>query len=1167
MLTKMPGKETSSKCFRLSRLAGIMIATQHCPDTYISQCSFVRPQRKIMHLQEMGSAWVDIDCYKLEGNPKCSPELVKSFVETAFAMGIPRPSYAINSGRGVYLKWIFEKPVGASSLVTWNILQETLVAVFKSFGADNLAKDAARVLRAIGTTNSKVSETHRVSVVGEVGEKIAFNDLCLAVSTARFTGQIPACRQDKDLAWGFNNDEDNDEVHEQGNSTGAGGRTVKEGKSARLKSAGQKSAGLKSGTQNAPRQLAEPAAAVRAKKKLKDQIDIEAATSRTDLEGLVAYSAVIQPRSLPSFSAVDLSWKRFIDLRDLMIMRQGAISGERDLYLFWMLVHLSLVGAVNTLNFEEQMKSLAGLIDPEWREPFSDGSMSTLFGKVRAHLRLSRAGKIGPDHPTPIYTAKNEHLIELFEITGEEMRHLCTLIDAAEKLRRSDILHPGREERRNRREDNRFLAAKMLYQGSNISQVMKETGMSSAQVVRVHDDVAAMSEVATIIVPARATTAPDAEVMVATGAPSDSVSSSVSSSLATPSQEVSSSVQQGLPQEDLPIRLTPKCRRPPFKLKGMLFDKLVRALGNNQASRAICEELGFSESVVYRAKRMLLDKGILLTKGQLLSPEELLQIQEQAEQHAAERKALANLVIDAKREANMLMAEARQAQLKLQSSVTMQSFLDSALRNRKMAPEQIDLLAAKHGVAYSDKPAQQAATDRARALISATQLAVKAAEKVSAEATAELSVLIRSMPAPSSLRYAPGHGPKPSKRGGSTPARADQVSTPPGRQLFKPLVSQLVHSGQFTVAATLMSVGLAVCAAAPPPADGPVQVQQVQQVNQTHPSAEPLPQPAPSLRPECEPVSVQIMTLLDETESAKPSGRSALDKQLANLAKAKAVRDRLAAEAAARKAEAVSVPKTSPVEILARAEKLPGSVPTSAQTSPAAPSSAFPAARGMDPQAEVRQTEMRRRSAERLAAFQRSEESHSAADRSENPVELPWEDLNLPAGSSFTAEQWAAAADDGLGGKNIVFEMRSSHEGALVVLPRKPRKPMTAKPEVRANDDDEQFVDPIMAMMYEGCLVLGPKAQCSHPSHISGTMTVRDEVLGPWKYRILRPLAHKEDRFYMFGANGWIKFQVEKSVQAHVAEGTAVVIRKSGLDAADEADAQCEVARGEAPRG
>ena len=120
-------------------------------NAYVSQNTFYKPQRRIENIKELRAVYIDIDCY----NSKYTKEAVQYFLENdLYGHKIPRPNYLIDSGRGLYYI-ILIKPVPSMAMPLWYAVQRYLFNVLKPFGADPNALDPTRVLRIVGTMNSK----------------------------------------------------------------------------------------------------------------------------------------------------------------------------------------------------------------------------------------------------------------------------------------------------------------------------------------------------------------------------------------------------------------------------------------------------------------------------------------------------------------------------------------------------------------------------------------------------------------------------------------------------------------------------------------------------------------------------------------------------------------------------------------------------------------------------------------------------------------------------------------------------------------------------------------------------------------------------------------------------------------------------------------------------
>ena len=126
-------------------------------DVYISQNTFNNRSRRLTHLKELKALYIDIDCYKVN----LSKEAVKYFLENDLYGQIPVPNMLIDSGRGLYYI-IFLENTKVEDLPKWQLVERYLYEKLKKLGADNKALDATRVLRVVGSTNSKNNELVKV---------------------------------------------------------------------------------------------------------------------------------------------------------------------------------------------------------------------------------------------------------------------------------------------------------------------------------------------------------------------------------------------------------------------------------------------------------------------------------------------------------------------------------------------------------------------------------------------------------------------------------------------------------------------------------------------------------------------------------------------------------------------------------------------------------------------------------------------------------------------------------------------------------------------------------------------------------------------------------------------------------------------------------------------
>ena len=100
--------------------------------------------RRFDLLKNLRACFVDID-------KQCTRDELNEAIKGA---NLPNPSAVIFSGRGWHLYWLIES-TPAKALPVWQEMQDRLINAFAEAGADRAARDCARVLRLVGSTNSK----------------------------------------------------------------------------------------------------------------------------------------------------------------------------------------------------------------------------------------------------------------------------------------------------------------------------------------------------------------------------------------------------------------------------------------------------------------------------------------------------------------------------------------------------------------------------------------------------------------------------------------------------------------------------------------------------------------------------------------------------------------------------------------------------------------------------------------------------------------------------------------------------------------------------------------------------------------------------------------------------------------------------------------------------
>jgi len=148
--------------YKLSELpTALRFSASMNDDIWITQNEFFRPNRRLVNLGRITLCFADLDYYKLSQFWH-SPQAVAVGVLTHCAnTGIPKPNLIIDSGRGLQIKWLIDT-LPAAALPRWNTVQRAIGVAFKRFGSDARAQDASRVLRLVGTYNTRSRSRVRV---------------------------------------------------------------------------------------------------------------------------------------------------------------------------------------------------------------------------------------------------------------------------------------------------------------------------------------------------------------------------------------------------------------------------------------------------------------------------------------------------------------------------------------------------------------------------------------------------------------------------------------------------------------------------------------------------------------------------------------------------------------------------------------------------------------------------------------------------------------------------------------------------------------------------------------------------------------------------------------------------------------------------------------------
>ena len=155
--------------YRFNGLMESVFEQDNQDNVYISMNTFYINQRSVDCLKRLNALYVDIDCYKM-GLDKAT--VLDELQNDYFDSAIPCPTFVVDSGRGLYLIWKLRNE-DRNALPRWTKVQEYFTGMLKEFGADPACKDSARILRIPFSRNTKSETTVEI---------IEFHDVTYTIS-------------------------------------------------------------------------------------------------------------------------------------------------------------------------------------------------------------------------------------------------------------------------------------------------------------------------------------------------------------------------------------------------------------------------------------------------------------------------------------------------------------------------------------------------------------------------------------------------------------------------------------------------------------------------------------------------------------------------------------------------------------------------------------------------------------------------------------------------------------------------------------------------------------------------------------------------------------------------------------------------------------------------
>jgi len=136
-------------------------------DFYCSVNDLVCPGRHSgRYVKCLNAFWVDLDYYKVPHLKGLNPTQIMGLMR--MDLNFPTPSFVVDSGNGIYLIWLIETLyAGEGYKKDWDKVEREIIKFFKEFGADTSASDTARVLRMVGSVNSRTGRTVKLHEINK----------------------------------------------------------------------------------------------------------------------------------------------------------------------------------------------------------------------------------------------------------------------------------------------------------------------------------------------------------------------------------------------------------------------------------------------------------------------------------------------------------------------------------------------------------------------------------------------------------------------------------------------------------------------------------------------------------------------------------------------------------------------------------------------------------------------------------------------------------------------------------------------------------------------------------------------------------------------------------------------------------------------------------------
>lgn len=456
-----------------------LLYNKNIKSPYFTHSSTFGHKRRTENASQVSGFVIDVDYYTKTKYKDLSAEQLVEVMKSEGAFDLVEPSFVMSSGRGLYLVYLHTKInvstktfshqaegqalQGEHNQTIRREVVKTLINHFKSYGADQKCHDLVRLNKLPGGTHPKTGDPVRILDFDKVINKNhtrrslhhlhkKFKELNILVDNSTSwasLGWLPRHLDENDINYGV--EPKKPTIKPQGVKKTTTNKEVK----------------VKSIKPKPVVKIEKPKKPLKAKS---TKIDKDFQSHYVVKNGL----NIIQNKH-------SLYMSRMEDLEYIARTRENPIGIRNSLLHLFSCSYKLAYGDINPSQLIETIKQINNL----FKEPMEERDLQSLFNQVQ--------------RDDLFYFYKNDTIIRLLEIEGEEMKKLKTIISREEKNRRdayqkrqSRRNEQGLTERQQTKLDNMKAVASMLDKGYKQKQIGEELGLSKGRISQLVKEIKAL---------------------------------------------------------------------------------------------------------------------------------------------------------------------------------------------------------------------------------------------------------------------------------------------------------------------------------------------------------------------------------------------------------------------------------------------------------------------------------------------------------------------------------------------------------------------------------------------------------------------------------------------------------------------------------------------------